>query len=171
MIGLVGYPRSGKDTIAALLVRKHSYQRMAFGDKVKELLLATDPVYGDDIRRLEDYKDRDVHDTRGKLQRLGQTLRDWDPDFWVSSAEVPSGDLVVVSDIRYPNEARWVTEQGGVLVGVERPERGPVNDHESEKNTELLLQETDFLICNSGTLEDLEAASDRLAEYLLLVDA
>lgn len=38
---------------------------------------------------------------------------------------------VVVPDIRYPNEAKWVRDEGGLLIWVNRPGFGPVNSHAS----------------------------------------
>jgi hypothetical protein len=43
LIGFGGYPRVGKDTASNILVERFGFERRAFGDLVKDGLLATDP--------------------------------------------------------------------------------------------------------------------------------
>jgi hypothetical protein len=118
LIGLVGYSGSGKDSLAEELCRFGGYTRYAFADSLKALLLATDRTYGDSIERLEDWKRRGLHDTREKLQRLGQTLRDFDDDFWVKSMPAILADRAIITDIRYDNELDWVKKRGGTVVAM-----------------------------------------------------
>ncbi len=40
--------------------------------------------------------------------------------------------ITVVSDMRYRNEAQAIRHRGGVLIRIERPGVGPINDHISE---------------------------------------
>ena len=157
LIGLVGYPGSGKDALAAELCRWGGFTRYAFGDSVKSLLLATDKTYGDSLERLEDWKRRGLHETREKLQRLGQRLRDYDEDFWVKSMPAIIADRAIITDIRYDNELDWVKSKGGIVVAVHRPGYGPVNDHKSETNTTRLLALADTTVTNNDTIEELAA--------------
>ena len=55
-------------------------------------------------------------------------------DFWVNAAidSIEDGSKVVVSDVRYPNEADAIKKLGGQVWRVVRPGFGPANDHESE---------------------------------------
>ena len=157
LIGLVGYPGSGKDALAAELCRWGGYTRYAFGDSVKSLLLATDKTYGDSLERLEDWKRRGLHETREKLQRLGQRLRDYDPEFWIKSMPAIIADKAIITDLRYPNELDWLKTRGGIVVAIHRPGYGPVNDHKSETNTTRLLQLADTTVTNNDTIEELAA--------------
>lgn len=157
LIGLVGYSGSGKDSVAEELCRWAGYTRYAFADSLKALLLATDKTFGDSMERLEDWKRRGLHETREKLQRLGQTLRDYDEDFWVKSMPTILADRAIITDIRYDNELDWVKERGGIVVAVHRPGYGPVNDHKSETNTTRLLELADTTVTNNGTIEELAA--------------
>lgn len=168
VVGLVGYPGSGKDTIAGVLEADFGFTRVAFGDGVKRLLLASDPAYRDSLWHLEQCK-RDPHDplrTRERLQRLGQSCREMHSSFWIDylirSGAVPGTGPVVVTDIRYPNELDWVTDgedfpgvrANGVVFGVHREGCGAVNDHETERNTESLLQSCDFHVHNDGPIAE-----------------
>ena len=157
-IGLVGFPRSGKDAAAKHLAEHHGYTRIAFGDGVKSLLLAIDPIYKDSLEFLEICKNSKIKDTREKLQNLGEVLRKYDPDFWVKTAlekieALPEGASVVVTDVRYQNEFDLVKQLGGELVGIKRPGHGAVNDHVSEQNTATLLQSADRIVYNDGTIQ------------------
>lgn len=44
VIGVTGFARSGKDTIAEFLVREHGFTRIGFGDPMREMLYAINPI-------------------------------------------------------------------------------------------------------------------------------
>jgi hypothetical protein len=164
--GLVGYPRSGKDAIAEHLVERHGYVRIAFGDGVKSLLLATDPEYQDSLQQLEACKAAGTKSTREKLQNLGEVLRKFDQDFWVKAVrdkikDLPGDAKVIITDIRYQNEFHMVEDMGGEVVGIQRPGFGPVNQHESEVNTGVLLEHARRLIKNDS---DISSAANSLLQ-------
>lgn len=152
IIGLVGYPNTGKDTIAESLNEQWGYERVAFGDAVKELLLQLDPEYLKSHGILERYKREGLSYTREKLQNLGQFMRDVDNDYWVDKVYergVPKN--AVFTDIRYANELAFVQRNfGGVIFGVTREGTGPVNNHTSERNTTELLTLVDYTITNDA---------------------
>ena len=43
IIGLTGYAQSGKDTVAKILIEQYGFTRVAFADKIRELLYEMDP--------------------------------------------------------------------------------------------------------------------------------
>lgn len=153
-IGLIGYAGTGKDWLAQQLIAAGDdppFTRVSFADKVRELALRVDPIlaYGDsEIEggpiRLSDHvqavgweeakKDPEV---RRLLQEIGTGVRDLvGEDVWVNAADVidrAHEGPVVVTDVRFPNEARLIERLGGVLVRVIRPGVGPVNGHRSER--------------------------------------
>tara|TARA_R100000951_G_scaffold114960_1_gene121533 strand:+ start:33280 stop:33789 length:510 start_codon:yes stop_codon:yes gene_type:complete len=158
VIGLVGYPRTGKDAIAEKLVEDHGFVRLAFGDSVKRLLLAIDPSYNNNLDVLEKRKASSTYETREKIQNLGQVLRNFREDFWVDSLreefmELPPDVSVIITDIRYQNEFDFVNNAGGEVVAIDRPGFGPVNGHESEVNTAVLVKKAARTIINSGTIQ------------------
>lgn len=59
----------------------------------------------------------------------------------------------IITDTRFPNEAQAIKDKGGIVIKVQRPGVGPVNDHPSE--TALKDYEFDYIINNDGSLEDL----------------
>jgi dephospho-CoA kinase len=44
IIGLSGYSRSGKDEVAKILVEDYGFTRIAFADKIRELLYEMNPI-------------------------------------------------------------------------------------------------------------------------------
>lgn len=160
IIGLVGFPRSGKDAAADHLVQEHGFTRVAFGDGVKSLLLATDPRYSDNLEYLERCKIEGTYSTRERLQNLGEVLRKFDPDFWVKTAmqkikALPEDAKVIITDIRYQNEFHLVKDMGGEVIGIKRPGYGAVNDHVSEQNTATILEHADAVVANDSSIDAL----------------
>ncbi|MFD3904129.1 hypothetical protein HXS80_15905 [Streptomyces sp. CB04723] len=183
-IGLIGLARSGKDTVGARLRQRYGYQRVAFADPLKRAALSVDPFVttwarstGPQPVRLSEVVQ--VHgwdeaktaypEVRRVLQHIGQTVRELDPDFWVRAA-FPAIDAasrlglpVVVTDVRYENEAQALTDRGFSLVRVTRPGAGLADgtgQHRSE--TELADYPTALTISNTGTLGDLTDIVDSL---------
>ena len=47
IIGLTGFARSGKDSVAKVLVDQYGFTRVAFADKIRELLYEVNPIVND----------------------------------------------------------------------------------------------------------------------------
>ena len=178
VVGLIGYPRVGKDELGAALGKHHGFTRVAFGDPIKQLLIKSDPAYQGSLEILEEHKamgvDKDPLMTRQKLQGLGQSIRDIDSGFWIKAAlsfgNIPEEGPIVFTDIRYPNEYEFVLNSPDLpgnrgdarIIGLHRPGHGPINDHPSEIFTGELLKELDLNIENTGTIDDLATAAVEL---------
>lgn len=168
IVGLTGYAGSGKDT-AALVLIANGCLRMAFADGVRALAMEVDAVMhlnngahtllsATVVRNGWD-RAKGHEDVRRHLQRLGKGVRDIiGPDAWVDALGRRWGALgfpdVVVTDVRYPNEAAWVRARGGMVIRVDRPGVGPLNGHESE--TLVGSIEADEVVVNDGTPEQLK---------------
>jgi hypothetical protein len=104
-------------------------------------------------------------------RQMMQTLGDWGRaihiDFWVSLLEqhleefADYNQAIVISDVRYLNEAFWVRSRGQlwhvVRAVVDMP---PTRPHSSEAGIVPLAGEAQ--IFNYGTLDDLKAHVDRV---------
>ncbi|MFJ2783674.1 MULTISPECIES: hypothetical protein [unclassified Streptomyces] len=183
-VALMGRAGSGKDSAAARLVRQHQFVRVAFADPLRDLAVSLDPIVthepagvGSVPVRLSDVLRREGWDrakrrpeVRRTLQRLGQGIRDQDETYWLRAA-LATLDVadrwslpVVVSDVRYANEASALRDRGALLIRIERPGAsagGEAARHVSE--TELDAYPADVTIQNVGTLADLHAQVDALA--------
>ena len=57
IIGLTGYARSGKDTVASILVEDYGFTRVAFADPIRDLLLKINPILENGYRLGEHVKE------------------------------------------------------------------------------------------------------------------
>lgn len=176
LVGMVGRARAGKDSVAARLVECHGFRRYAFADALRRVALAADPIVtpvdtvAGSVRLSElvaevGWEGAKAHrEVRRTLQALGVAVREVDPDFWVAAVleEVGWADRppVVITDVRFPNEAEAITSLGGVLVRVIRPGLDESDQHVSE--TALADWPTDFEILNDADITALNGRVDAL---------
>jgi hypothetical protein len=172
IIGLCGYAGSGKDTAAAGLVAE-GWTRVAFADGVREALLALNPEIS--MAHLSSYlvhwggwdeAKRQIPEIRTLLQRMGTEVGRafFGDDCWINIARRKIKDIngnVVITDVRFENEADAIYAMGGEVFRIERPGVGPKNDHASEK-LEFFVNRT---ISNDGTTQELQ---DRLRQFVAL---
>lgn len=181
-IGLGGFARSGKDTVADVLVNEYDFQRVAFAAKLKQMMLALDPQimvtrstrwgtvevptrYSDYLDEHGPEKSKEHPEVRRLLQVFGTEVmrQQFGTDVWVDLAlEGKSVDEDwVITDARFLNEAEAVKARGGFMVRVNRPGVEPPNLHASE--VEMIDYPFDYIIENDGSLADL---SDKVAAMM-----
>jgi post-segregation antitoxin (ccd killing protein) len=147
IIGLSGYARTGKDTVANILVEQHGFTKLAFADPMREALLRLNPfIEVNDIQHMpldqalrvyswEDLKSESP-DIRGLMQRIGTEVgrQMFGENVWVDLAmkEAAKYENVVFSDVRFLNEADALRNAGGSIWRIERPGIEAANDHISE---------------------------------------
>lgn len=171
IIGLSGYASSGKDEVAKILVEEYGFIRVAFADKIRELLYEMNPPipvgYGLEahVEFLQDYvnlygwdKGKQNPIIRKMLQNLGVGGRTvFGANHWIVEAVKPlspASNNYVITDVRFKNEATWIQDLYSAQIWrVERPGVEAVNDHVSEH--ELDNYKFDNVLKNEGTLDDL----------------
>lgn len=189
IIALTGPARCGKDTVANILVEKANFVRIGLADKLKESLYQLNPlVLSDDsnaafheIWRLADIIDTygweqakdQFSEVRALLQRLGSEAG-WmihGPNLWPNAAMMTINELdentpIVISDLRFPAEQKWLKEQNGIIIAIERPgietALGKNSNHISEKG----ISNPDYTISNDGTVDDLEIKVTQLLRII-----
>ena len=151
IIGLTGKARAGKDTVADILCKNHDFVRVAFADPIKRMtqaLLSMNPVV------LEQMKDMRMQFLSGITpRRIMQTLgTEWGrelimEDIWLRFAIEKIEVLqqmgvknIVVTDVRFQNEAESLHALGAKIYEVRRKTKVPVEAHSSEEgiNPELI---------------------------------
>ena len=169
VIGLLGQKQSGKDSFAKYLTEDHAFMRHAYADAMKDSLYALDPYVFGANERLSiitkrmgwDRAKEQYPEVRRLLQRFGTEVgRDiLGEDIWTQIMATKlerarkAGANVVVTDVRFLNEASLITAHGGILVRVDRPGLPDEDQHRSEQEWREIKPFA--TITNSGTLEDL----------------
>ncbi len=167
VLGLSGWARSGKDSVAEFLEERCGYTKMSFAQPIRDALMKLDPMIDVFDARVSlksavesmgwEYLKSASKEIRPLLQRLGtEVAREmFSQDFWVDHAmkQIPDGAKVVFADVRYPNEAEAVRKLGGQVWRIEREGFGPANDHTSEHA--LNKYDFDQRIYNDKDLENL----------------
>lgn len=194
IIGLSGYAQSGKDSIGAILVKNYGFTRYAFADALKEMAYQLNPIVVTSIdeniplgvdtnlyvknTRLQDVVNNNGWEDAKKLpeiRRLLQVLgteagrKILGENIWVDTVLNKVKDKnVVITDCRFPNEAKALKNSGGFVVRVERPGMAAINNHLSE--TSLDGWPFDLIVLNGGTLESLHSLVKNLYIGLKNID-
>ena len=163
IIGLSGYARSGKDTVAGMLIGLHGYDNRAFADGVRQFLVYLNPVLEDGHRVNEIVSEfgweyaKARTEVRRLLQELGLGVRNFfGENCWVDRAMIgaKAGDKLVFTDVRFPNEAEIIKSLGGEIWRIQRPGIAPINNHPSESAMDDW--QFDKVILNSAGVEGLK---------------
>jgi hypothetical protein len=174
IVGLSGYARSGKDSTAELLCLNYEYTRRAFADPMRQALMIINPKL-DSIARVADFVDDYGWEIAKKQPEVRRLLQVLGTDFgrkmlgenvWVNMAlsDLRQDDRIVISDVRFPNEAEAIKKLGGSVWRINRRNQGAVNHHVSEHAMDNYM--FDHVIYNDGTLDDLSDEVFMLAKEL-----
>lgn len=147
IIALSGKARAGKDT-AFVFFSYNGFVRMALADPLKELCrkmfhLSKDQTDG----ALKEVADSRYSRTpRSILIKVGNDMREIYENVWIEQLLVkikslPSDAKIVITDLRYKNEAIVLKKAGAILC---RLERHPSRDNMVSEETKLSKSETDL---------------------------
>lgn len=180
VIGLNGRLKSGKDTTFGIIQDLYPYaERVSFADKLKRSAAASLGISVEMLEKLKNLEDVYVgldYDDEGMpkmfmqngpsfnirqfLQRYGtEAHREiFGDNFWVDQALPIDTEhmhrLLVVTDMRFPNEVQRVKDLGGICVKVERSidTETKHGDHPSEQDVDYMI---DYFLDNNGDLAEL----------------
>lgn len=156
-VGLAGYKQSGKDTVANIIHKncKHLYPyRVGFADALKEEVAN---ACGVEVSYINEHKDN----FRLILQGWGTNFRRelYGDNYWLIKMGMmlfnlsPHHQLVLIPDVRFPNEADFIRELNGEIWNVIR-----FQDSADKHPSEISLKDYkfDYVIKNTGSMETLE---------------
>jgi hypothetical protein len=159
IIGITGFKRSGKDTVASLIhsqLPKHQFPvviRRGFADALKQDVAE---ILGADLKHLEANKKHPL--IRHLFQWYGTDFcrKNSGDDIWIQHMHAFIADLdiktkrycLIIPDVRFVNEATWVQDNDGVVLRVER--KGQTSDDPHPSEQELMHIKHDFRIDNNG---------------------
>lgn len=174
LIGLCGPAGAGKGSVAAVL-RSRGFVELSFAGP---LYAAVAAITGIPVERL---RDREVKETsipwigkspRQMLQSLGtewgrQMVRG---DLWIQAAFAEAGqhEKVVISDVRFANEAQAISDRGGIVIRVVRPGHSCLTQETATHASEAGIPDEliDAEVVNDGLLGDLSGKVDAAIERL-----
>lgn len=180
LIGIAGFLRAGKTSMAEVLEKELGYAHLSFAEPIRkfttDLLQAVDPTFDLEAHKTSRIGWLDGKTPREIMQSMGT---EWGraqvhPELWLRHTMMraafcrENGLPVVISDVRFENEAAEIREQGGLVVWLHRPGCRPA-EHASEKGVPAHL--VDVTIHNDSTLAQLAKATKGLEHSLAVWQA
>ena len=171
LIGIIGKKGHGKDALATAIdnATDRKVVKLAFAKVLKEaagliFALSEEQLHGDQKEVLDP---RWGKTPRELMQLFGTEVgRAIDAQVWVKSVELQAARIweadptaiIIVTDVRFKNEADFVLRSRGLLVRIARPEgqAGRFGDHASEQEQEGIPAHV--RVENDGTLAQLDLA-------------
>ena len=172
LIGFTGEAGAGKDTAAAGLIADKEYIKIPFADPIKQGINA---MTGWDMSQWSDREWKEAIDPELGIspRHMAQTLgTQWgrnliNEDLWVKlTLRKAEGKNVVITDVRFDNEAIAIKEAGGYIIKVHRP-NNPFcigTEHESEKG--VSPEYVDAYVYNIGSASNLISRVDDIESTL-----
>lgn len=174
IIGFAGKKGSGKDLISQYLIDKYKYQRYAFADPVKDICrilfgFNEEQLHGNlkeemgeiGIRPREAFQGIGTEFGRKYIHELFPTLRVDIGSIWIEIFKRNYKNNMVISDVRFQNEAEAIKEMGGIIILIDS-KYSKEDGHESER----IDVRADYVIKNWGTIDEFYENFDRLWEEI-----
>lgn len=127
----------------------------------------------DDGKGLEFMDERKHWTAREIMQDYGSFYRSIDNEFWIKNlfkvAEDKEYTNVIITDVRYINEAKYIQhKKGGYIIRVERESKDyRVHNMGHASETELdEYKNFDFTVINNRTLDHLKVTASQTADFL-----
>lgn len=165
-IALGHQARVGKDTFAALVGRHLRVTALAFSDTLYDVTEATQCAL-----------DQPIVKNPALLQLIGDGFRTiYGQDFWVERTmerviarvnALPPPQVIIVTDMRYPNEMAALRAAGFTCVKISRANRPIDRDPNHPSEVGLIDANFDYEITNDGSLREFEMAIDSLLTHLI----
>lgn len=125
LIGISGKRGTGKTTLGQVLELKYGFEPVGLADSLKEMVkevfnLTEEHVNGSlkeaPLPQYSGYTPRTI------MIDVGQFFRKYDENIWIKKLldRKPLGKSLVITDVRFWNEANFIKESGGLLVRLNR---------------------------------------------------
>lgn len=190
VIGISGKLRSGKDEMG-IKIGARGYRRHNLADTLKDMcrdyFFMNLPSYTSDKTPDQRWLLQQVGTEHGRLfwrefcekypevpQSLSEQGYRYPTDLWllhmekkIAQAKAEGATGVYIADVRFPDEADFVRDQGGILFRIERPATDPLaGTHASETALDDYTR-WHYRIVNDGSLEDYQTLCAVLAATAL----
>lgn len=177
LIALSSVATAGKDTFHSLLTTHLSNRvvtRMAFADRLKTELDPLFKAFGGSAFTTDPVQKALI---RPVLVSHGCSMRVINPRHWIDAiapdvqAALARNETVVVTDVRFQNEANWIKSLGGNVIYIERikPDGsvvGPANEEEARNDPYLRANADVFLSWETRPAAELWGYVEKAAKDL-----
>ena len=164
IIGLSGKKGTGKNTVATMIAALSGLRvkELAFADPLKEEVAK---ATGNTVKYVNEHKEN----FRLILQGWGTDYKRKlvDDSYWLNKMGVmihnainDGAEIIVITDVRFPNEYNYINKIGGLLCRVSRPLES-IDNHPSETALDK-VHNWHHIILNTGTLEELRPQVEEL---------
>lgn len=193
VIGLNGKLQSGKDTTYQIIKEFYPHaERISFADKLKDSAAAAlnmDRELMEKLKTMEDVNLVLLFPPDDKYLSIFNELRSWklsmreylqfygteahreifNDNFWVDQAlpaDIDHSDrLIVVTDVRFPNEVIRVLDLGGVVWKLQRVTESRHSAHPSEQDLDVWVN---VFVDNTGSIDDLRVKVKQLLDRMMV---
>lgn len=176
LIGITGHKFSGKSTVAKMLSEILGYETHSFADKLKDITCILSGCTREDLENY-DFKENelvpdylrpyclnaDKPTYRAFLQHFGsEVMRGINNNIWIDCTLSNCGKDAIISDCRFPNEAKAIKERGGIVIKVVRDGVATGDTHQSETKIDEI--EPDYVFFNNKSLKELRGSVSAIVE-------
>lgn len=179
IIGLHGAKGSGKDQFFNIL-KDHipNVKKVAYADPIKQVICDIFDLNNETDEQYDLFKRTDVRyqlpgyciswlSGRDIVRSIGLLMRSHDEqqfvDYVESTIEEDPDAIWCITDVRFENEVESISRLGGFLVKIKRP---GINYDGHITETEIPDNEVDYIVVNSGTLEDYKQAVMKIFDLI-----
>lgn len=178
IISITGKKHSGKSTLSKMIAKNLSKKmpnrvvlHMAFGDKVKSMLLEAGICSHSSLYKKKTKRSRNI------MQQFGTEIvrNQIDNNYWCKAllARIKNAYLhepeciVVIDDTRFLNEWQMLLKLNAFTVNIKRPLEDQEDQHQSEAEQDTFdFKDYDWLVNNNATKNDLEKDAKEVVEYV-----
>ena len=102
---------------------------------------------------------------------MGNAMRRIAPDIWIRNVlddhPRPRADVLLISDVRYPNEVKAIRDRGGIVVKVVRPGVPESDDVADSALAEMPDKAWDRIVVNDGDKHALRSKAAAVARLIV----
>ena len=166
LIGLCGAAGCGKDTLAYEMVIHDAYEQYRFADPIKNMLRQFH--IHDDVWEDHERKEKDIPWLGRSPRYLAQTLgTEWgrnlvNPDIWLLLAKgrwhhinAEGKGRMVISDVRFENEAKWIRDAGGLVIKIHRGARHQPDNQDHISESGIPIKYIDDHVYNDRSVKEM----------------